>query len=366
MEKFTEKNNSLIITDIESFLPDKKITNIDLERQLPETYPPQDASSEDRIYQKVGIKERRTVVDDMTSTDMAGYALKKLLDKDPVLKDEKIMLAVGTVLNEDRYPSVAAKLMERLGITMEHGYHFENSGFDIGAACSGWTYGVHTAAAQLLARGYLAESPYDKVFVVTADTVTRILKRHDADTRILFGDAATASVIKHEQEGMTGFKILRTSISTIAKDTEKSKDTDDVSMPTELSLKAKGKDINSMVMNGKKVYVHGREYTSNFFLEYCKKYNISPDEIDYFIPHQSNQKMLDSMNENFLKLGKNKYGEEKMLSNIEMVGNTVASSTPLCLFDFWKKGHFKNGDRVLLCSFGAGYTLGIVDLECKF
>ncbi len=359
------KGDSLIITDIETYLPEKILTNKDLEEQLLGTYPKlEEGDRKDRIFEKVGIKERRTVDGKMGSTDMAEIVTRKLLEKTPVQKGEKVLIGVGTVLNEDRYPSVAAKLMERLKLTVEEGHRFDNVGFDIGAACSGWTYGIHTAAATMLAGGYFAETPYDKSVIVTSDTVTRILKRHDADTRILFGDAATASMLQREnKENMKGFRLLRSSIGTIAKSTERSKDTEDVAMPTELSLAYEGGDINTMVMNGKRVYIHGREYTSNFFHAYCEVYNINPDDIDYFIPHQSNQKMLDSMNSQFLKLGKNKYGEEKMLSNIENVGNTVASSTPLCLFDFWKRGQFKNGDRIILCSFGAGYTLGIVDLE---
>jgi 3-oxoacyl-[acyl-carrier-protein] synthase III len=365
--------DSLIITNLESYLPEDIITNKELEELLPEKYPPlEEGDDTDRIHAKVGIKERHKVKGKTTSTDLAEPAVRQLLENSPVEKGEKLLLAVGTVLNEDRYPSVAAKLMERLELTYEHGHNFENAGFDIGAACSGWTYGVHTAAGAMLARGYFAEYPYDKAIVVTSDTVTRILHRHDSDTRVLFGDASTATMIERETEENKGFRILRSSIATIAKDRTKpgsdksKKDTEDVAMRTELSKDYVEGDENTMKMKGAKVYINGREYTSNFFHAYCEAYGIDPDEIDYFIPHQSNKRMIDSMNEEFLHLGKNKYGEEKMLSNIENVGNTVASSTPLCLFDFQKEGKFKDGDRIVLCSFGAGYTLGIVDLECKF
>jgi 3-oxoacyl-[acyl-carrier-protein] synthase III len=83
------------------------------------------------------------------------------------------------------------------------------------------------------------------------------------------------------------------------------------------------------------------------------------------IPHQSNERMLKKLEEK-LKLGKNKHGKDKIMSNIENVGNTVASSTPLCLFDYWQQGIIKNGDKILMLSFGAGYTLGIVELVAKF
>lgn len=350
MQLFRKKQTRLIITGIEIARPDSVLDNKELEEDLKDTYKylQENTDLDDPLFQKVGIKERRSVRNKETATDLSVKAGEKLLEKHSILPEEKTLVITGTLSAEDRYPSSAAKTIKRLGLTEDHNY-CHMTAFDISAACSGWTYGIEIATAMMQNKGF------DKALVFSTDTMTRLVNRYDK-SRILFGDGATALIIEKEKNGSKGFRIIRTETVTHAVDPKH------VRYPTELSLDAESDEMNRMNLRGGEVYKAGVRYVAEFVQEYLKKNKISLDEIDYVIPHQSNKSMLDSTNE-AMRLGKNKYGHEKMLVNIENTGNTAASSIPLCLYDFAEKGQFKNGDRILMCSFGAGYTLGIVDVK---
>ncbi len=352
MENFNKKpeKDSLIITGLEIAKPNSTIGNSELEEDLKDTYKYLQGNhgKTDPIFEKVGIKNRHSVMNSMTATDLSVEAGKKLMEKYPLNNEDKMLVITGTMSAEDRLPSSAAKTLERLNLTRENGYN-KITAFDVSAACSGWTYGIEIAEAMLISKGYMS------AIVFSSDTMTRLVDKKDK-SRVLWGDAATASLIEREKEGSKGFRILKTDTVTYAVDTR------NIRYPTELSLDSTPEEKNKMNLKGGEVYKSGVEYSAEFIKKYLKENNIDIKDIDYVIPHQSNKSMLDSLNE-VLNLGKNKYGEEKMLINIENVGNTGASSAPLCLFDFKEKGMFKNGDKILMCSFGAGYTIGIVEVE---
>lgn len=350
MFDFFNKKENLIITNLEVSRPEGFITNEELENDLKDTYTylKENKKLEDPIFDKVGIKTRPTVRDLQTATDLAVDATEKLLVNEKIDLKQKTLVITGTLSAEDRYPSSAAKTLERLSITREQG--FENmTALDISAACSGWTYGIEIASALMFAKGYMS------AIVISTDTMTRLVNKYDK-SRIVFGDGATALMLKKEQKGMKGFRVLNTSIITYPQNPKH------VRYPTELSLDADEKEMLRMNLRGGEVYRAGVGYSADFIEKYLQENNINIKDIDYIIPHQANGSMLKSLGER-LQLEKNKYSEDKILSNIENTGNTAASSIPLCLYDFWKEGKFKNGDRILMCSFGAGYTLGIVDVK---
>lgn len=351
MENFdSHKKENLIITNLETSRPDEVIDNKELEEDLKDsyTYLQENTELEDPIFEKVGIKTRPTVRQNQTATDLAVEATKKLFEKSPINPKEKTLVVTGTLSAEDRYPSSASKTLERLKLTQENGFN-KLTAFDISAACSGWTYGIEIASAMMVAKGFMS------AIVISTDTMTRLVNKYDK-SRIVFGDGATALWIKKEEPGMKGFRIINTSTITYPQNPKH------VRYPTELSLDAAEDEMLRMNLRGGEVYRAGVGYSSDFITQYLSENNVNIKDIDYIIPHQANGSMLKSLAEK-MELGKNKYGEDKILSNIENTGNTAASSIPLCLFDFKEKGQFKNGDRILMCSFGAGYTLGIVDVQ---
>jgi 3-oxoacyl-[acyl-carrier-protein] synthase-3 len=303
------------------------------------------------IFEKVGIQSRHTVDGKMTASDMAIKAGKDLLQGFTINPDDKMVAIGGTLSAEDRWPSLAAKTMRGLGLTEENGYD-RIAAYDTGAACSGWTFGMDDARIKLLS------GIYKKAIVFSSDLMTQLVYKYDS-SRILFGDGATAALIEVETPESTGFRIIDTDIATYAQIPK------DVYYPTELALDIEDeKTRNRMNLNAKRVYDAGVGYSASFIEKYLNRNGLRLEEFDYVIPHQANGSMLSSLKER-LNLGSNKYGLKKLLSNIKTNGNTAASSIPLCLFDFEESKQFKNGDRILMCSFGAGYTLGIVDVEYK-
>lgn len=350
MFNFFKKPQNLIITEIDISRPVEVIDNKELEQDLKDTYAylKENTESIDPIFDKVGIKTRPTVRKNQTATDLAVEATKKLLEKNPLNPNEKTLFITGTLSAEDRWPSSASKTLERLNLTKENGFD-KLTAFDISAACSGWTYGIEIASAMIESKGF------DSAVVISTDTMTRLVNKYDK-SRIVFGDGATALSLRKEKSGMKGFRILNTSTITYPQNPKH------VRYPTELSLDAEENEMLRMNLRGGEVYRAGVGYSADFINQYLHENNINIKKIDYIIPHQANGSMLKSLAEK-MQLGKNKYGQDKILSNIENTGNTAASSIPLCLFDFYKEGKFKNKDRILMCSFGAGYTLGIVDVE---
>lgn len=355
MEGFNKKEN-LIITEIQDYRPEGNIDNEKLEKELTEhtdkkkryKYLEENTDLEDPIFEKVGIKNRPTVGNKERATDMGVKATAKLFEKTQLNPKEKNLVIVATLSNEDMYPSIASKIMRRLEIGKERGFE-KTVGFDIGAACAGWTIAIDDAYAHMVAKGYMA------AVVVSTDTMTVLVDKYDK-SRIVFGDGATALMMRKEEEGMKGFRILGTDKVTYPQPLE------NVRFPTPIALNAKESEKSRMNLRGGDVYRDGVGYSANFINQYLEENNINLEEIDYVIPHQANGSMLKSLAER-LGIDKNKYGQDKMLSNIENTGNTAASSIPLCLFDFQQQGKFKDGDRILMCSFGAGYTLGIVEVE---
>lgn len=338
--------SQLVIKALASYLPEHVVTNEDLVKRYPQIEVKPGVIVENtpkRISKSCGIHNRRWVEGNMTSSDMAVEAIRSLLAKTGVSKDEIDMVIVATVLPDCFFPSTAAIVIDKLGMK-------NVSGYDLSAACSGSIFGIEEAA-----KGILAGGPYagrlNKIIVVSADVVSRALNSYNHRTGILFGDAAVAVLIERESLAPAGFKINNT-FTKVVPDFVK-----DVYFLTPWGMPS-GKNWadEQFELDGSGVYERGVEFTQGFVRSYCERFGVDLDKVDYFIPHQANSRMLDQLRKK-LQLG------DRLLSNIENVGNTVASSTTLCLLDFQERGQFKKGDRILVCSFGAGYTLGMLDLE---
>lgn len=339
--------SQLVIKALASYLPEHVVTNEDLVKRYPQIEVRDGVFVENtpkQIFKRCGISERRYVEDGMFTSDMAVEAIQSLLVKTEVSLDEIDMIIVATSLPDCFFPSTAAIVIDKLGMK-------RTKGFDIGAACSGSIFGIEQAAMGILAGGPYA-GRLNKIIVVSSDVVSRAIGCYkNYRTGILFGDAAVAVLIERESAATAGFRINNT-LTEVIPDFVK-----DVYFISPWGLPA-GKNWadEQFELDGGAVYERGVGFTKEFVGNYCEHFNVNLDKVDYFIPHQANIRMLDNLRDE-LQLG------ERLLSNIEYVGNTVASSTTLCLLDFQERGQFKKGDQILVCSFGAGYTLGMLDLE---
>lgn len=365
--------DSIILTNLSAHLPETVLTNEDLaaDKAFQESQWAKKQGDTNLVeavsYRTGGIEARHISGPNETSADLAVHAVTKLLEQVHLDPNKFTLVVVGSLSPAYRTPAISAETSKRTGMTKENGFGSDVIAFvDTMAACSSWIYSLDNIHAKLLRDGNMV------AIAISTDTMSKFLKP-DSRERILFGDGATAALVKRETVGDKGFRIIRTQVGGDATDIDRVKiptaiapevvpqDTD-----TEEERLVKAAAIETFHLDAGDVYRSGVDYQVDFIQKYLKKNNLNLDDFDYIVPHQANGNMLDSLGERLAAesgLGPNKYGEDKILRNLESVGNTAASSIPLALHHFEQAKKFKNGDRILAISFGAGYTLGIVDFQ---
>lgn len=322
------------------FLPEQRIDNATLAERYGKSYQEKFTRvlTPELILRACGIHERRYVRDRERLRDIAADSILKLLKANDVTLSEVDGLIIGTLSPESLTPSNASLIFEELC------KHYDSRGarltaHDINAACSGFLFGLEQAV------NYVKLGQKKRVIVCGVETMSRMLNGWDYQTGILFGDAAAAVLVERCDDG--AFGINRTATASV---------TDYIEDIVYFSSLSKDYD-DTLRLKGTRVYKHGTALTIDFVDEYLSNNDLSVDSFDYFIFHQSNVRMLNDISQRL------SIPRDKMLSNLENVGNTAAASIPLCIAQFHEAKRFAKGDRLLLCSFGAGYTVGIVDLN---
>lgn len=317
------------ITAISHYLPDKIITNADLASKF--------AMEEKSIFKRTGIKERRYADTDTTSAFIIAEAVKKILTTSGKNHSEIDCLIVGTLTPDYFFPSTAVAVINKLELRRAWG-------FDISAACSGFCYGLS------LAKAMIEQGNIKNAIVCGAERMSRTLNGFDYKTGILFGDGCGAALIERTDS------LENTIIDTLCK--VEADDLNDVYFKTPFSSLDWVNE--KFELAGTKVYKHGVQLTIDLIHEYLKKSKTTLEDFTYIVPHQANTRMLREVAEGL------KVPIEKFLINIELVGNTGGASIPICLSEMYLDKKIKKGDRLLLCSFGSGYTVSVVDLKWSF
>ena len=322
------------ITGIEAFLPDYVLTNDELSRMVD--------TSNDWIMQRVGIKERRILKGEgLATSDMGAEATKKLLTKMGVKPEEIDLVLVATVTPDMAFPSTACIIAEKSGIK-------NFWGFDVSAACSGFLFTLQTAAH------FIESGKYKKVLLVAADKMSSITDYTDRSTCILFGDAAVAMLIEPttEEVGVMDY-ILEADGS--GKDSLYIKAGGSLKPASHATVDAKE---HFMYQDGKTVFKIAVSKMADVSIAMMEKNNIKNDDLAWFIPHQANLRIIDAVGR---RMG---IPKEKVMINIERYGNTTAATIPLCLWDLEKS--LKKDDKLILSTFGGGYTWGSIYLKWAY
>ena len=307
-----------------SYLPEKILTNDDLSKLVD--------TSDEWIYTRTGIKARHIASDDEVTSDLAVKAIQNALDDANVKAEEVDLLVIATITPDLVFPSTACIVQKKLGL--------KNAvAFDVQAACSGFVYGLTMADAMIKA------GQYKTAVVVGVETLSRIMDWNDRTTCVLFGDGAGAAVLRATEE-KTG--ILSYSIKS---------DGDYVDI-----LKATGgpsatKSSGYILMEGKDVFKLAVSRMPEISKEVVEKAGYTIADVDCFIPHQANIRIIDAALKNL------DIPEEKVVKSIETHGNISSACIPLALDIARKKGQLKKGDRVLLTAMGAGFTWGSIFLK---
>ena len=321
------------IAGLSTYVPPKVLTNADLEKLVDTT--------NEWILQRTGIRERHIAEPGTATSDLAKEAAAGALRQAGITAAQLGFIVVGTTTPDMLFPSTACLLQAKLGATNAWG-------FDLGAACSGFTYAL-TTGMQLV-----ATRVHDHVLVVGADVMSSIIDYKDRTTCVLFGDGAGAVVLSpaaadepaiidfaHEVDGTGGMALC---------------------MPAGGSLKPASHEtidqrLHYVKQDGQVVFKFAVRKTEEISRRVLERNGIAASEIDLFVSHQANRRIIQAAAD---RLG---LPEHKVIINLERYGNTTAGTIPLALADAVKQDKLKKGDLVLLASVGAGFTVGAVLLR---
>jgi len=315
------------IAGLGKYLPEKVITNFDLEKLVD--------TNDEWITTRSGIKERRLVSGDETASSLAAKAGAQALKHAGVDSSEIDLIISATSIPDNLYPSMACEIQRELNCP-------NAAAFDITAACSGLIYGLN------IAKSLIATGSYKKVLLTAADVHSRFVNWEDRSTCVLFGDGAGAIVLTRSEDGQNDI---------IHVDMEA-----DGFRGEELKIPLKGKNCPLVEANSDKdqhVYMNGKEiykFAVNTVPISIKKAlgsaGIRLDEVDSFILHQANIRIIESIAD---KLG---VSRDKFFVNLHNYGNTSAASVAIALLEAVETGHVKKSSTVVLSGFGAGLTWG--------
>ncbi|MEK6239146.1 MAG: hypothetical protein N2C14_30890, partial [Planctomycetales bacterium] len=291
--------------------------------------PGSDLTSEE-IIRLTGIEQRQWVGPGENAVNMATRACRQLLDQEKLLLDDLNLVICTTTSPNTATPSMACQVLYALG---DGATQTMMQAYDINAACSGYLYALQAGF------DYLQSMPGGRVMLVTAEVLSPLLDPKDMDTSILFGDAASATILYGEDHfENAAARVFRPDLS------------------------ARGEDSGSLVvpfpqtgyiqMNGRVVYREAVRSMVTSLNRACRRIEVRPQDLKLVIPHQANQRIMDTIEH---RVG------VPVFSNIRRNGNTSSSSIPLCLNEVFPDN--QPGDRLGLCSFGAGFTFGAVVLE---
>ncbi len=324
---------SVRVTGWGMYAPQRRLTNADLERVVD--------TSDDWIVSRTGIRERRIAARNETTATMAAIAGKRAIAVAGLEPEDIDVILVATLTPDYWMPSTGALVKEAIGNT-------HAAAMDVAAACSGLVYGY------TIADSYLRSGVFKHALVVGSEVLSRYLDFSDRSTCILFGDGAGAMVLSASDEeggGMRGMELTT--------------DPDGAYMiwlpsggsrsPASGQTLARGEHY--IRMEGRETYRYATKTMATTALKAIARAGWQPEEIDLFIPHQANVRIIESVAKG---LG---LPMDKMFVNLDRYGNTSAASVGLALAEAVDSGRVQIGDKIVLVAFGAGLTSGAIALE---
>ncbi len=307
-------------------VPPRVVTNHDLEKTLD--------TSDEWIRTRTGIRERHFVAKGEATSDLAAAVAKKLLHHRGIEAAELDCIIVATVTPDMFFPSTACVLQHKIGAVNAWG-------FDLSGACAGFVYALATGSQ------FVHSGAYRKVLVVGADVMSSILDPKDRNTYVIFGDGAGAVLLeptRHGEQGIIDF-VLRADGSGGRH----------LYMPGGGSLhpathKTIERNMHVVHQDGRVVFRFAVQGMADVSAEILQRNRISAPELALYVPHQANVRIINAAIERLdLDPG-------KVVRNIDRYGNTTAATIPIGLAEAYQDGRIHRGDRVLLATFGAGFT----------
>lgn len=310
-----------------SFLPEKKLTNQDLEKIVD--------TNDEWITTRTGIRERRVTTLTESSSDLAYHACLTALEHSGILAEELDLIVVATTTPDMLFPSTACILQDRLGAN-------KAAAFDVSAACAGFSYGV-TTGAQFIKTGL-----YKYVLVVGVDVLSKSLDWEDRNTCVLFGDGAGAVVLGPVEEGY-GFLSFELGSDGSGGDLLKIPGGGSRIPASKESLENREHFIK---MNGREVFKFAVRIMEQVSESVLAKAGLSKEDVSWLIPHQANLRIIEAARKRLM------LKEEQVIVNLDKYGNMSSASIPVALDEAFRENKFKKGDILVLVGFGGGLTWG--------
>jgi 3-oxoacyl-[acyl-carrier-protein] synthase III len=315
------------ITGVAGYVPPRVMTNADLEKLVD--------TNDEWIRTRTGIRERHVVDKGMATSHLATEAAKLLLAQTKTDPAEIDLIIVASVTPDMFFPATACLVQDRLGA--------KNAwGFDLSAACSGFTYAL-TVGAQFVAAG-----THKKVLVIGSDTMSSILDYKDRATCVLFGDGAGAVLVEpagpdegildfaHDVDGSGGQYLYMPGGGSLNPSTHETVD----------------KNMHVVHQEGSQVFKYAVRRMAETAASLLERNNFTSNDLALVVPHQANLRIIRATQE---RLG---VDDSKIMVNIDRFGNTTGGTIPLGLRDAVEQKRLRKGDLVLLVAVGAGYTTG--------
>ena len=324
------------IKAISYYLPDRVVTNEDLVKEFPEW-------DVEKVYSKVGVKERHLAADSETAGDLAEKAALKLFEEYQVSPSDIDFLLLCTQSPDYRLPSTACILQDRLGIPTSAG------AFDYDLGCSGCIYGM------AVAKGLIAAGLASHVLLLTAETYTKYLHPDDKSNRTIFGDGAAACLISKEKGlaeiGDFVFGTDGSGADNLMVKTQGARFPERTGLSTEDDDGHVNRD-DYLYMNGSAIFNFTLEQVPPMMKQLLEKSGLGKDDIDYYVFHQANKYMLSTLRK-ICGISKDKFHID-----LEHTGNTVSSTILISLKDSLEQGLICPGMKVMACGFGVGLSYG--------
>jgi 3-oxoacyl-[acyl-carrier-protein] synthase-3 len=324
------------ITATGGYVPDRRLTNADLEK-LVET-------NDGWIVTRTGIRERRIVSDGQATSDLAVNAARKALEARGIGAETIDLIILATITPDYPVPAAACIVQKKLGATRAWS-------FDLNGACAGFVFAL-SGGAQFVAAGF-----HRRVLVIGADAMSAITDFKDRTTCVLFGDGAGAALLEPAPPGAPAIRdmILGSDGNGV----------DLLCVPAGGSLRPASHEtvdarMHYVHQSGRQVFRIAVEGMVNVTRQLLDRNRLRVQDIACFIPHQANKRILDAMVQRL------NIPSEKVVVNIDRYGNTTAATIPLALSEAVEAGRIKRGDRVVFCTFGAGFTWGSALVEWAY
>jgi 3-oxoacyl-[acyl-carrier-protein] synthase III len=316
------------ITSVSYHVPDRRVTNKDLEKRID--------TSDEWIYERTGIRERRVVEKGQGTSDLAAKAAKLLLEKRGIGAAEIDLIIVATVTPDMFFPSTACLVQTKIGATKAWG-------FDLSGACSGFVYAVTTGAQ------FISTGAYKKVLVIGADVMTSIIDFQDRATCVLFGDGAGAVLLEPAEDGERG--IIDFVLHSDGGGGQF------LYMPAGGSLNPASaetvqKRMHFVHQDGRNVFKFAVRGMAEVSQEILDRHGLTASDLKLYIPHQANIRIIQAA------VDRMKLAKEQVAINIDRYANTTAATIPICLSEAVENKKIERNDLILIASFGAGFTWG--------